>query len=75
MKCKGENCNAIDGVNHSLECLAEHEKTISYGALDTPGNRHPECRYRGYKGEPLGMGATKDEVDAWNEGKYAHENP
>jgi len=24
--CKGANCNAINGVNHSIECLAEHDK-------------------------------------------------
>jgi len=22
--CKGENCTAINGINHSAECLAEH---------------------------------------------------
>ena len=26
--CKGENCSAVNGVNHSSECLAEHHKTI-----------------------------------------------
>lgn len=24
--CKGKNCSAINGVNHSSECLAEHDK-------------------------------------------------
>ena len=24
--CKGKNCSAIDGVDHSNECVEEHEK-------------------------------------------------
>jgi hypothetical protein len=50
----------------------EHDKvTISKGELDTPGNRNPECRYRGYKNEPLLPGATKDQQAAWDEGNKA----
>lgn len=26
-KCKGENCDSVDGLGHSLECVAEHERT------------------------------------------------
>lgn len=39
--------------------------------LDTPGNRNPEARYRGYKGESLGENATDDERAAWEEGRRA----
>lgn len=27
--CKGENCGSADGITHSAECYAEHERTIS----------------------------------------------
>ena len=69
-KCNGTLCIATNGIGHSPECLAEHDATISKGNLDTPGNRHPECRYRGYKNEPL-SGATKDQQAAWDEGQKA----
>lgn len=69
MRCFGKNCGATDGINHSKECIAEHEATISLGLLDTPGNRNPDARYRGYKGEPLWAGATEDETKAWVEGQ------
>jgi len=74
-KCKGENCSATDGVSHSRECFAEHEKTVSHAGLDTAGNRHPEARYRGYKGEPLNAEATPDEAAAWREGDKARFTP
>ena len=71
MMCKGINCTATNGAGHSVECFAEHEKTISSGVFDTPGNRNPDARYRGYKGESLSNGATSDEMLAWEEGKNA----
>ena len=40
-------------------------------SLDTPGNRNPESRYAGYKGEPLPSNATEDQKAAWQEGKRA----
>lgn len=40
-------------------------------SLDTPGNRNPECRYAGYKGEALPSNATDDQKAAWQEGKRA----
>lgn len=27
--CRGANCGCTDGLNHSQECFAEHESTIS----------------------------------------------
>ena len=30
IKCKGENCNSINGKSHSLECLAEFDKSFNY---------------------------------------------
>jgi hypothetical protein len=29
--CKGMNCGSTDGVNHSLECHAEHAAAIAGG--------------------------------------------
>lgn len=34
--CKGKNCGSTDGVSHSEECYAEHEKTISCGGTWMP---------------------------------------
>lgn len=40
--------------------------------LDTAGNRHPQMRYAGYKGQPLAMqNCTADEIDAYDEGVRA----
>lgn len=33
-KCRGENCNAVNGVGHSSACIAEHEDVC----LGTAGN-------------------------------------
>ena len=69
-KCTGKSCSATDGITHSKECYAEHSATIDQGFLDTPGNRHPEFRYKGYKNEKL-LAATEDQQAAWNEGHKA----
>lgn len=69
--CKGTNCGATDGVSHSLECKAEHDALVGPELLNTPGNRHPEDRYDGYKGRPLRATATADQLDAWCEGRTA----
>lgn len=66
IKCKGENCKAVNGVGHSEGCI--EELNIAY---DTPGNRNPAARYRGYKNEPLDDGSTNDEKSAWAEGRRA----
>lgn len=71
--CQGNNCKAVNGSGHSDECIKEHDKTVSPGELDTPGNRNPDSRYRGYKGEPLGNGASKEQIAAWHEGRNARE--
>ncbi len=63
-KCKGKNCTAVNGVNHSKECELEHD-------LNTAGNRNPAARYAGYKNHPLHDKATFDEVKAWEEGLAA----
>jgi hypothetical protein len=69
--CKGKNCGTTTGA-HSPECIAEHEAAYSSGGnLDTPGNREPESRYRGYKGTPLDSGASADQRAAWEEGRRA----
>lgn len=40
--------------------------------LDTAGNRHPQMRYAGYKGQPLAMkNCTADEIAAYDEGVRA----
>lgn len=28
-KCNGKNCNAIDGVGHSPECIEQHEDAVT----------------------------------------------
>ena len=60
--CKGKSCGATDGVSHSAECFAEHERVYSCAGVDglevvayriggepslTP------CRVRGVVNEPL----------------------
>lgn len=65
--CTGRKCTAVDGFGHSLECIEDHDKAVHAGA----GNRNPECRYRGYKGEPLQKGCTEDQRAAWVEGDNA----
>lgn len=62
--CKGTNCKAVAGIGHSPGCEAEHDATVYAGA----GNRWPEDRYAGYKGQPCRDGATNDQRAAWNEG-------
>lgn len=71
IKCKGTNCFAMNGIKHSEECLTEHNKAFSFDPLDTPGNRHPEIRYKGYKGDPLPLDASLDELKAYEEGLRA----
>lgn len=65
--CKGPNCSAKNGVGHSERCIAEHDAA----SLDTAGNRHPEFRYAGYKGQPLKAGASQDQSNAYAEGVRA----
>ena len=67
IECKGKNCEALYGIGHSKECIAEHEKAAHSGA----GRRHPEARYRGYCREPLWSNASRDEKFAWEEGYMA----
>lgn len=38
--CKGMNCGATDGVNHSLECQAEHAAAIA-GGVFVKSTQHP----------------------------------
>jgi hypothetical protein len=67
-KCKGDNCNAINGYGHSTECELEHDLNMT---LNTAGNRNPEARYAGYKGKPCTY--QGDEAKAWQEGRAARE--
>lgn len=70
--CKGENCGITRlDQEHSPECIAEHDRACSGAELDTPGNRHPEFRYAGYKNQALQNGATADQKLAYEEGKRA----
>ena len=64
IECKGKNCEALYGIGHSPECMAEHENADHLGA----GNRHPDARYRGYSKEALWKDASRDEKFAWEEG-------
>lgn len=56
-KCTGANCSSVNGRNHSIECIQEHNAVVYAGA----GSRHPECRYKGYTKEPLQKNATADQ--------------
>lgn len=67
-KCKGKNCNAVNGVNHSEECLLDHE--FNTGPLNTAGNRNPEARYAGYKDAPYHC-KNDDESEAYKQGQDA----
>jgi len=69
--CKGPNCTAVAGVNHSPECQEEHSRLLDAGLLDTAGNRHPEYRYAGYSGEALAAEASADQAAAYAEGQRA----
>ena len=69
IKCKGKNCNAINGRMHSRECRNEHDAVVHYGA----GNRNPYARYLGYKGIKLPERHSRDEYFAYIEGKKARE--
>ena len=33
-KCKGTNCNAIDGVGHSAECIKEHDELCNSSEME-----------------------------------------
>ena len=67
--CKGVNCSAVRGVGHSTECEFEHDSAAS--TLNTAGNRNPEARYAGYKGQPALPAYTEDQLAAWQEGASA----
>jgi len=67
IECKGKNCEALYGIGHSKECIAEHDNTAHLRA----GERHPNARYRGYTREALWKGASRDEKFAWEEGYMA----
>ncbi len=67
--CKGVNCSAVRGVGHSTECESEHDSAAS--TLNTAGNRNPEARYAGYKGQPALPAYTEDQLAAWQEGASA----
>lgn len=73
-KCKGTNCGTTNN-NHSKECLAEHEAAYKSNEYDTDGNRHPEFRYKGYKGEPLPNNHTIAQFNAYVEGIKARVSP
>ncbi len=66
-KCKGKNCIAIDGVNHSKECELEHDLNMT---INTAGNRNPEARYAGYKDTPYHCN-NDDEAEAYKQGQNA----
>ena len=66
--CKGANCTAMNGIGHSPECLAERASCVD--PLNTPGNRHPEHRYAGYK-ERNFTGSSIDHELAYEEGRKA----
>lgn len=66
-KCKGVNCEAIGGVGHSEECELEHDLNMT---LNTAGNRNPEARYAGYKGNPYQC-KNDDEAEAYQQGQDA----
>jgi hypothetical protein len=61
--CKGTNCGTVSN-DHSKECMMEHDAAY----LDTPGNRHPDFRYAGYKGHALSEPHTNDQFSAYAEG-------
>ena len=67
--CKGVNCSAVRGVGHSTECESEHDSAAL--TLNTAGNRNPEARYAGYKGQPALPAYTEDQLAAWQEGASA----
>lgn len=70
MECKGYNCKSIDGINHSDECVLEHNSEIHRGA----GNDHPEIRYSAYTGNSIGDSYSDVERAAWWEGFIARED-
>jgi len=70
VKCKGKNCSAAGNNMHSLECRAQHDSAVYSGA----GNRNPDSRYKGYKGEKLQKNASADERAAWLEGDRARQS-
>lgn len=72
--CKGTNCGTTDN-NHSAECHAEHDAAYKSDIYDTAGNRNPEFRYKGYRGEPLPAKHTLDEFNAYAEGIKARVTP
>jgi hypothetical protein len=69
-QCKGYNCKSTDGANHSFECILQHNSALHSGA----GNKHPESRYAGYKGneEPASdIVGNEEKRAAWWEGFMA----
>jgi len=55
-------------ANHSEDAL----NMVQKDPLDTAGNRHPQMRYAGYKGQPLSVqNCTADEIAAYDEGVRA----
>lgn len=55
------------------ECSKDYDEITNIGEFEIPGNRHPEYRYRGYKGWILEPGYTEDQKAAWEEGRRAQE--
>ena len=51
--CKGENCMAVDGVNHSQECIKNHDAIYDkingvptcFDRAESGGRKFDNCRY------------------------------
>ena len=69
IKCKGKNCNAVNGKDHSNDCESEHNELVMDGA----GNRNPWHRYAGYKGQSMPANSSKDQKEAYQQGVDARE--
>ena len=65
-------CNDWVEFRRCFEHLAEWAGTApARGTTDTAGNRNPDARYAGYRGEPALERYTADELAAWEEGQRA----
>ncbi len=60
--CKGMNCGSTDGVNHSLECHAEHLAAIAGGTFVKPAEQPRQM-----------VALTDDEIEAvWRNTTMSH---
>jgi hypothetical protein len=52
IECKGTNCHCTDGVNHSKECKAEHDKLCWEAEVaDHVNHGGWKCRSCGFDGQ------------------------